>query len=146
MHKCVTKLFGGLLVLTLGAATGCGGGSGGGGGAGSGGGGSGGTANSGLPRTTIIASLTDAQVATLCDALAVPAGGYGKSQQCGDAGTQSDGANQADCVAQIRTLGSICPTVTVGDSEDCANSEGTNLCSFETASGCAAIRACLADT
>jgi hypothetical protein len=135
-RKRVTGWFGGFGILILGAAAGCGGGSGGGG-----------TASSGLPRTTMVAALTDAQVGTLCDALAMPAGGYGKSQTCGgDAGTQSDGANQADCVSQLRTLGSICPTVTVGDSEDCANSEGTNLCSFDTATGCAKIRACLADT
>jgi hypothetical protein len=150
------KLFGGLLVLVLGAAAGCGGGSGGGGGAGSGGGGSGGggsggggggggTANSGLPRATIIASLTDAQINTLCDALAMPAGGYGKSQSCGDAGTQSDGTNQADCFMLLRAFGSICPTVTVGDKEDCANDIKTDLCAFETKAGCAAIRACLAD-
>jgi hypothetical protein len=150
------KLFGGILVLTsvliLGAATGCGGGSGSGGGAGSGGGGSGGggaggggTANSGLPRGTIVASLTDAQVNTLCDALAIPAGGYGKSQSCGDAGTQSDGANQADCFTLLRAFGSVCPTVTVGDKEDCANDIKTDLCALETKAGCAAIRACFAD-
>src|SRR5450432_3681122 len=128
------KLFGGLLVLILGAAAGCGVGSGGGGG---------GTANSGLPRGTIVASLTDAQVNTLCDALAIPAGGYGKSQSCGDAGTQSDGANQADCFTLLRAFGSICPQVTVGNKEDCANDIGTDLCAFETKAGCAAIRACL---
>jgi hypothetical protein len=136
-RKLATGLIGALGVLTLGAAIGCGSGSSGSGG---------GTANSGLPKTTMVAALTDAQLATLCDALVMPGGGYGKSQTCGDAGVQTNGTDQADCVSQLRTLGSICPQVTVGDAEDCANAKGTNLCAVQTAPGCANVRACFSDT
>jgi hypothetical protein len=144
-RKVATGKLGAMGFLILGAAIGCGSSNGNGGSGGTAG--TAGTANSGLPATTIVAALTDAQLGTLCDALAMPAGGYGKSATCGDAGeTQSDGMNQADCVSQLRTFGSVCPTATVSDAEGCANAKGKDLCSFDTVAGCATIRACLADT
>jgi len=46
-------------------------------------------------------------------------------------------------VVGVPLLGQYCPTLTVGDLEDCANATGSDLCAFSTAAGCAAARTCL---
>ena len=51
--------------------------------------------------------------------------------------------NQASCVASVPTVANGCPSLTVGDVEDCANAIGTNLCAMSTAAGCANVNACL---
>jgi hypothetical protein len=45
-------------------------------------------------------------------------------------------------VLSIAFIGESCPTLTVGDVEDCANAVGSDLCVLPTAPGCAAINAC----
>lgn len=123
---------------------GCGGGSGGGSDGGGGGGTNGGTgASSGLLRTATVKSLTSAQAATLCDWQNGKQGGYGRSVTCADGSTQTTDPDKATCVSAASLVGSLCPTLTVGDIEDCANASQTDLCSFDTQAGCANVRACI---
>jgi hypothetical protein len=107
---------------------------------GSSGGGGGG---SGIPRATTIASLTADQAGTLCDWQAAKTGGYGHTQSCPDGGTQSTDANRATCVEDLPYPGAACPTLTVGDVEDCANAIGPNICNLSTAPACSKFATCL---
>jgi hypothetical protein len=100
--------------------------------------------SSGLPRSSTLASLTTAQDATLCDWLNERQGGYGQSVSCPDGSHADTDTNQSSCVASVPTGAASCPTLTVGDVEDCANAIGTNICEMPTAAGCANVNACLA--
>jgi hypothetical protein len=103
----------------------------------------GGGASSGLSRSATLASLSTAQAGTLCDWESAKQGGYGRMVNCSDGSQQMSDPDKASCVSGIPTLGSLCPTLTVGDIEDCANAVGTDLCSEPTQAGCAAFNACL---
>lgn len=99
--------------------------------------------SSGLPRAATLGSLTAAQDATLCDWENAKQGGYGQSVSCSDGSHTDTDNNQASCVASVPGFATGCPTLTVGDVEDCANAIGTNLCAMPTAAGCANVNACL---
>jgi hypothetical protein len=105
--------------------------------------GNGGGSSSGLPRATTIASLNQTQAGTLCDWTNSKQGGYGRSVTCTDGSEETTDADKAYCVAAVPLVGQYCPTLTVGDLEDCANATGSDLCAFSTAPGCAAARTCL---
>ncbi len=138
----VSLLFVGLAGFSCGSSNG---GAADGGGAGGGGGGSGGAVgtSSGLPRTDTVGSLTGAQAATLCDWLNAKQGGYGRSVSCPDGSEADTDLSQASCVASVPSFATGCPSLTVGDVEDCANAIGTSLCQMPTAAGCANVNACL---
>jgi hypothetical protein len=134
----VSLLLVGLAGISCGSSNG---GTADGGGGGTGGGTVG--ASSGLPRTDTIGSLAAAQAATLCDWLNARQGGYGRSVTCPDGGHEDTDNNQASCVASVPDFATGCPSLTVGDVEDCANAIATNLCQMPTAAGCANVNACL---
>jgi hypothetical protein len=71
---------------------------------------------SGLSRQATLASLTSQEAATLCD---------------------------WSCIDSVPYVGALCPTLIVGDIEDCANATGTDLCALTTAAACAAFRQCM---
>jgi hypothetical protein len=100
--------------------------------------------SSGLPRASTVASLNATQDATLCDWSNAKEGGYGRSFNCPDGGQMMSDPDQASCVGTIMLVGSSCPSLTVGDIEDCGNASGTNLCSVPTLAGCAVFNACVA--
>jgi len=123
---------------------GCGGGSSSDNDGGGGRGANGGTGtSSGLSRAATVKSLTPAQAGTLCDWQSGKQGGYGRSVDCADGSTQTTDPDKTMCVSAVSAVGSLCPTLTVGDVEDCANASQTDLCSFETQAGCANVRACI---
>jgi hypothetical protein len=99
--------------------------------------------SSGITRTTAIADLTATQAGTLCDWANAAAGGYGRTVTCPDGSDEMSDPDKASCATGLPILGSLCPTLTVGDLEDCANAVGTDLCSAATQSACAAFNACL---
>ena len=103
----------------------------------------GGGASSGLPRSATIASLSTAQAGTLCDWQSAKQGGYGRMVNCSDGSQEMSDPDKATCVSGASALGALCPTLTVGDVEDCANAVGTDLCSEPTQAGCAAFNTCL---
>jgi hypothetical protein len=109
---------------------------------GSSGGGAG--TSSGLPRSSTLASLTPGQDGTLCDWENDKQGGYGVSMTCAVGPAQDTDTDKASCVASVPGFGAGCPTLTVGDVEDCVNAIGTNLCAMATSPGCANINTCLA--
>lgn len=100
--------------------------------------------SSGLPRSSTLASLTTAQDGTLCDWLNERQGGYGQSVSCPGGSHADTDTNQSSCVASVPGGAAACPTLTVGDVEDCANAIGTNICEMPTAAGCTNVNACLA--
>jgi hypothetical protein len=51
--------------------------------------------------------------------------------------------DKATCVSAVPVVGGRCPTLTVGDLEDCANVTQPDQCSFDTQPGCANLRACI---
>jgi hypothetical protein len=134
----VSLLFVGLAGFSCGSSNGD---SADGGGGKGGGGGAVGT-SSGLPRTDTVGSLTGAQAATLCDWLNARQGGYGQSVSCPDGSEADTDLSQSSCVASVPNVATGCPSLTVGNVEDCANAIGTNLCSMPTAAGCANVNAC----
>lgn len=89
----------------------------------------------------MIGVLTPAQARTLCDWSNERQGGYGRSVTCSGT-TQRTDVNQDSCVLGVVAAGSRCPTLTVGDAEDCMNATGTDLCAFGVATACATLRAC----
>jgi hypothetical protein len=106
--------------------------------------GSGGVGNSsGLPRSSTVGSLDSSQAATLCDWENAKQGGYGRSVSCPDGSTQTTDANRAYCVSAVPYFATYCPTLTVGEVEDCANALGTNICNIATEPACAPVAACL---
>lgn len=96
-----------------------------------------------VPRNDTLGQLTSSQVASLCDYLANVQGGYGRSMTCPAGDTQDTDPSQSACVQSSATAAAICPTLTVGDVEDCAAASGTNLCAFDSEPACAPIRSCL---
>jgi hypothetical protein len=99
--------------------------------------------SSGLPRGSTFGSLTNAQAVVLCDWTNARQGGYGRNVTCTDGSTQTTDPNQAECVAAVPTAGSYCPTLTVGDAEDCANAVLTDLCTLPNQAACANVNACI---
>jgi hypothetical protein len=63
-------------------------------------------------------TLSQPEVATLCDWVADKFGGYGKTIHCSDSSTRSSRESQADCVDSL--AGASCQA-TVGDVEVCTN-------------------------
>jgi hypothetical protein len=98
---------------------------------------------SGLSRQATIASLNAQQAATICDWTNAKQGGYGRDTTCSDGSSQETDADKQTCVESVPLVGALCPTLTVGDIEDCANATGTDLCALTTAAGCAAFRQCM---
>jgi hypothetical protein len=98
---------------------------------------------SGIPQSTTLSSLTPAQAGVLCDWENAKQGGYGRSVSCPDGGMQTTDTDRASCVSAAQPIGADCPTLTVGDVEDCANAIGTDLCSLATQPACAAFNACV---
>jgi hypothetical protein len=99
--------------------------------------------SSGLPRGSTVGSLTTAQAVVLCDWTNARQGGYGRNVTCTDGSTQTTDPNQADCVAGVPFFLSYCPTLTVGDAEDCTNAVLIDLCSLPNQAACANVNACL---
>jgi hypothetical protein len=108
-------------------------------------GGSGGSVgnSSGVPRSSTIGSLDSSQAVTLCDWENAKQGGYGRSITCPDGSTQTTDADRATCVSQVPYFGTYCPTLTVGDIEDCANALGINICNVGSEPACGPVAACL---
>lgn len=100
--------------------------------------------SSGLPRTSTVASLSTAAAGTLCDWNNEKQGGYGRTMSCSDGTTQTTDTDKTTCIDGVPQTGAACPTLTVGDVEDCANAIGSDLCAIATAAGCANVNACLA--
>jgi hypothetical protein len=90
-----------------------------------------------------LGSLTTAQAVVLCDWTNARQGGYGRSVTCTDGSPQTTDVSQADCVASVPAAGTYCPTLTVGDDEDCANAVLTDLCSLPNQAACANLNACI---
>jgi len=88
-------------------------------------------------------SLTTAQAGVLCDWQSTRQGGYGRSTTCSDGTTQTTDPDKSSCVSGAAVIGGLCPTLTVGDAEDCANATLLDLCSLATQPGCAQVNACL---
>lgn len=107
-----------------------------------GGGGGGGGSSSGLPRSTPLGSLNSSQAGTFCDWTNNKGGGYGRTATCADGSEEDTDPDKASCVTALPLVGAFCPTLTVGDAEDCANAIGADLCKRTTAAGCAAVNAC----
>lgn len=99
--------------------------------------------SSGLPRSSTLASLTTAEDWVLCDWVNAKEGGYGRTVSCSDGSQQMSDPDQASCADSVVYLGTKCPSLSVGDVEDCANSTGANLCSVPTSAACAAFTACI---
>jgi len=110
------------------------------GGCGSSGGSSGAPSN--VPPGDTFGQLSTSQVTSLCDYLAATQGGYGRSVTCPAGDTQTTDDSQSACVSSSAQVAALCPTLTVGETEECAAAVGTNLCDFDTASACAPVRNC----
>jgi hypothetical protein len=123
-----------LIAFSVLAASSCGGGNGGG------------SNSSGVPSSATLASLTTAQATTLCDWENEKQGGYGRTVSCSDGSQQTTDPNQATCVGSVPNAGADCPTLTVGDIEDCANAIGADICQVSTAPGCHNFWQCVQQT
>jgi hypothetical protein len=102
-----------------------------------------GMSSGGVPGSTSLSKLSSQQARQLCDSVNAAQGGYGHSASCSGGKMQSTDADQASCVEGLSTIGMCCPSVTVMQVQDCANSAGTSLCGFDTSDACAALRGCL---
>jgi hypothetical protein len=99
-------------------------------------------APSNVPPDDTFGQLSTSQVTSLCDYLAAVQGGYGRSVNCPAGDTQTTDSSQSECVASSAQVAALCPTLTAGQTEECAAAAGTNLCDFDTASACAPVRDC----
>jgi hypothetical protein len=99
--------------------------------------------SSGVPRATKIADLSSAQAGTLCDWVNGKGGGYGRTVTCSDGTDASTDPDKATCSSSAPLLGGLCPTLTVGDLEDCSNAVGMDLCAAATNPACAAFNTCV---
>lgn len=100
--------------------------------------------SSSLDSSARVADLNSDQQKKLCDEIASAQGGYGRSATCPDGSLQTTDANQAACLGAFSTLKQFCPNLTVGDSLNCADGTGRDLCTFTTAPACKAVRDCIA--
>ena len=107
-------------------------------------GGSGNGSGTGLPAWATFSSLNQAQAARLCDWVNHNQGGYGRSVTCSDGSQQTTDADKASCVDVVPQVGIECPTLTVGDVENCVNVIGPMPCAVTTSAACANLAACLA--
>jgi hypothetical protein len=78
-----------------------------------------------------------AQGAQLCDWTNEVLGGYGRTVAC-PASPRATDRDQAYCISGLAS----CPTLTVGDIEDCTLAQGADICKYFTTNACAALRAC----
>lgn len=103
-------------------------------------------ASSGLPRTTPTGSLSPTDAAKLCDWTNQLRGGYARTVACAsDASNAMTDSDQGACLASGPFGSATCPTLTVGDVEDCVNATGGDICQTRTVAGCAAINSrCIA--
>jgi hypothetical protein len=97
----------------------------------------------GLPRTTLLGMLTPSQAGTFCDWTNEKQGGYGRSVTCADGSQQHSDVDKATCVSVIPQFATICPTLTVGDAEDCLNAIGRDQCKVSTDLACTNVHNCL---
>lgn len=118
------RAFGVVMVLCLG----CSGGSGGGGPA-------------GVPRTATVPSLNAQQMAALCDWVNASLGGYGSIDNCDGGGSRHADSTQQSCVSGLSDF-QACPSVTVGEVDDCINAAHGDLCLVDTLPVCAPIAGC----
>jgi hypothetical protein len=107
------------------------------------GGNGGGSDSSGLPKNATLGSLTTAQAGILCDWENDKQGGYGRTMVCSDGSQETTDPDHASCVGSVPNAGADCPTLTVGDIEDCANAIGADLCEVTTAAACHNLWQCL---
>ena len=98
--------------------------------------------NSGVPRATALASLTQTQAGTLCDWTTGKQGGYGRTVSCSDGSQQGTDPDKATCMESIPYIGAACPTLTVANIEDCASAVGRDVCQLQTHAACAEAKAC----
>src|SRR5262245_44737040 len=124
-----TRAVAALLILLMATFSACGGDSGPG-------------PHSGIDRSKTVGSLDPNEAATLCDWASARQGGYGRSVSCPGSQQRTDSSKES-CVSGLPLLASYCPSLTVGETEDCANAIGTDLCALETAPECATIWACM---
>jgi hypothetical protein len=103
-----------------------------------------GSGGSSLDPNKRIADLTPDEQKQLCDETAVAQGGYGRTVTCPDGSIATTDANQASCLGGVNGIRQYCPSLTVSDGLNCANSQGRDFCSFATAPECKAARDCLA--
>jgi hypothetical protein len=100
--------------------------------------------SSGFPRDKLVAHLTPAEVARLCDWLSAKQGGYGRRVTCADGHTAETDESLVTCVRDYLDLRLVLETcqLTVGQMEDCSRAVGLDLCTLETANECGPLRAC----
>jgi len=91
-----------------------------------------------------VLTLTSNELGQLCDWSGARQGGYGHSVPCPDGGSAGPYADRMTCVDDVDFYSASCPTLTVGDYEDCINDLAADACGIATNDGCAALRACLA--
>jgi hypothetical protein len=103
-------------------------------------------APSNVPPDDTLGQLSASQQASLCDYVANVQGGYGRSMTCPGGDTQTTDQSQSYCLANFGGVAFACPTLTVGDAENCAAACATDLCAVDTAAACAAVRNCANQT
>jgi hypothetical protein len=96
----------------------------------------------GAPIGCPVLSLAGQQAARFCDWINAAQGGYGRTMDCGSQGPIATNKNQADCLSGLPDLQVLCPTLTVGQVEDCTLAQGPNLCAYLTLGACAPLRMC----
>jgi hypothetical protein len=87
--------------------------------------------STGLDPGSHVVDLAPSQQGALCDWIAGQYGGYGKTVNCTNDGSETGPTSQADCVselAQFSTAQASC-TATVGAFEDCESWEIATACS-----------------
>jgi hypothetical protein len=99
---------------------------------------------SGFPRDRLVATLTAAEAARLCDWVNANEGGYGRQITCSDGRIEESDESLVTCVRDFLDLRPILQAcqLTVGHMEDCSRAIGPDLCSLDTASECGPLRAC----
>lgn len=108
------------------------------------GGGSAPAGRSGLDESKASGSLTNSELATLCDWVASIGGGYGKKTDCGGGVVLSSSASQAEC---IKDKPPPSCKATVKQTEDCLLAVEKDLCAVATGKSptpavCAPLMAC----
>lgn len=90
----------------------------------------------GVPRDTLVGSLTMQQLGALCDWANASIGGYGSIENCDGGGSAHAVSDQQSCI------GKLCFTLPAGAFEDCFNAIGGSLCRAETEPKCMALANC----
>jgi len=94
-----------------------------------------------VPRTATVPSLNAQQMAALCDWVNASLGGYGSIDNCDGGGSRHADSTQQSCISGLSDF-YACPSVTVGEVEDCINAARGDLCLVDTLPVCAPIAGC----